>query len=241
MQGGHHASIGDSLSGSVYTKLLGWPSKMPTCATITLQDNQVNSHDQLKSKLPPVPDLNNRRYCRACQCTLPLSAFPSGTRRFLCKRHIWQRIQQPSKQRAMANNSHKRRLWTLWKKCWTDAKRTFKHDRILLLQRDIQETLAQLVDSSNDGCREASCPGLLRDSTADAQPTSDRNPPSPPDVQITVQKDSELDIALMPSNPQHPLSRDNVVVVDKNARRVLLRAFRLGGANKYISELGAMD
>ena len=59
--------------------------------------------------------------------------------------------------------------------------------------------------------------------------------------ETTSQKDRELDIALMPSNPQHPLSRDNVVVVDKTARRVLLEAFRQGGADKYISELGAMD
>ena len=61
------------------------------------------------------------------------------------------------------------------------------------------------------------------------------------DVQTTAQKDRELDIALMPSNPQHPLSRDNVVVVDKTARRVLLEAFREGGAAKYIDELGALD
>ena len=265
-------------------------------------DNQAHPHNQLKRKLPPVPDLDNRRFCRACGCTRPLSAFPSGPRRFLCKKHIWQRIQQPSKRRAMANNSHKRKLWTLWKKCWTDAKRTFKHERILLLQRDIEETLAQLEESSNNG-QGVSGPGPIRDSTVeetteaqptsaglihgstteattettteaqptsaglihdstteapaeaqprsdtnhptaalDAQPTSDRNhPTAASDVQTTAQKDRELDIALMPSNPQHPLSRDNVVVVDKTARRVLLEAFRQGGANKYISELGAMD
>ena len=154
----------------------------------------------------------------------------------------------------MANNS-KRKLWTLWKKCWTDAKKTFKHDRILLLQRDIQETLAQLEDSSNGG-QEASRQGLLRDSmaevhdtsdsntstvTPDMQLTSDRNPPSPPDVQITVQRDSEWDIALMPSNPEHSISRDNVVVVDETARRMLLKAFREGGAVNYVNELGAMD
>ena len=157
----------------------------------------------------------------------------------------------------MAKNNSKRKLWRLWKKCWTDAKKTFKHDRILLLQRDIQETLAQLEDSSNGG-QEASRQGLLRDSTAevhesdsntstvtpDMQHTSDRNPPSPPDVQITVQRDSEWckwDIALMPSNPEHPLSRDNVVVVDETARRMLLKAFREGGAVTYVNELGAMD
>ena len=68
-----------------------------------------------------------------------------------------------------------------------------------------------------------------------------RNPPSPPDVQSTAQKDSELDIAIMPSNPEHPLSRDNVVVVDETARRMLLKAFREGGAVNYVNELGAMD
>ena len=276
--------------------------KMPTCTfpQIHPQDNQADY--PLKSKLPPVPDLDNRRFCRACGCTRPLSAFPSGKRRFLCKNHIWQRVQQPSKQRAMAKDSHKRKLWTLWKKCWTDAKRTFKHERILLLQRDIEETLAQLEDSSNNG-QEVSCPGPIRDSTAEtltetqptsaglihdattlataetltetqptsaglihdsiteatteaqttsdtnhptaalnAQPTSDTNhPTAASDVQTTAHKDRGLDIALMPSNPQHPLSRDNVVVVDRNARRVLLEAFRQGGADKYISELGAMD
>ena len=170
----------------------------------------------------------------------------------------------------MANNS-KRKLWTLWKKCWTDAKKTFKHDRILLLQRDIQETLAQREDCSNGG-QEASRQGLIRDSTAevhatsdsntstvtpdaqptsdsntstvtpDAQPTYDLNPrTAPPDVQSTAQKDSELDIAIMPSNPEHPLSRDNVVVVDETARRMLLKAFREGGAVNYVNELGAMD
>ena len=148
---------------------------MPTCTMAYPQDNQAHPHNQLKSKLPPVPDLDNRRFCRACECTLPISAFPSGTRRFLCKKHIWQRIQQPSKRRALANNSHKRKLWTLWKKCWTDAKKMFKHERILLLQRDIEQTLAQLEDSSNNS-QEASCPGLIRDSTAEttteAQPTS---------------------------------------------------------------------
>ena len=271
-------------------------SKMPTCTMTYTQDSHANPNEQLKTKLPPVPDVDDRRYCRACECTLPLAAFPSGARRFLCKRHIWQRIQQPSKRRTLANNKHKKLLWTMWKKCWTDARKTFKRERILLLQRDIEQTLAQLEDSSNDGCQDASCPGLTRDSTADAQPTSDpkqataapgaqptsdrnpatadaqrtsdRNPATAdaqrtsdgnpatadaqptsdpnhatagPDVQTTAQKHRELGIALMPSNPQHPLSRDNVVVVDKNARRVLLRAFRLGGADKYISELGAMD
>ena len=208
--------------------------------TTYTQDTQASIHDLLKNKLAPVPDLDNRRYCRACQCTLPLSSFPSGTRRYLCKRHIWERIQGPSKRRALANNSHKRKLWTLWKKCWNDAKRTFNQDRILLLQRDIEETLAQLEGSSHD-CHDNGSPSqheLIRDSTADA---SDRNPPADPTTEKDRESDIIRDIALMPSDPQHPLSRDNVVVVDRHARRVLLEAFRRGGPSKYVSELGAME
>ena len=73
--------------GSVYTKLLGWRSKMRTCTMTYPQDKQANPHNQLKyklnskmttcatltrqdseahqadkqlkTKLPPVPDLDN--------------------------------------------------------------------------------------------------------------------------------------------------------------------------------------
>ena len=50
--------------------------------------------------LGPVPDLDNRRFCRACETTLPLEAFPPGTRRYLCRRHAWLRVKKPSKERA---------------------------------------------------------------------------------------------------------------------------------------------
>ena len=51
---------------------------------------------------------------------------------------------------------------------------------------------------------------------------------------------SKWHIALMPANPEHKLSRNNVVVVDKTTRRVLLQAFRQGGVAKYIAELGTV-
>ena len=194
----------------IYTEPLT-PSEMSTrTATIGTQA----SH-RLHPKLSPVPDLDNRRFCRACQCTLPVSAFPSGTRRYLCKRHIWERIQQPSKRRTLATNSHKKLLWMLWKLCWSDAKRTFKHERILLLQRDIEQTLAQIEESSQDSV-------------------------SPEPAAAKIPAASKWHIALMPANPEHKLSRNNVVVVDKTTRRVLLQAFRQGGVAKYIAELGTV-
>ena len=194
----------------IYTEPLT-PSEMSTrTATIGTQA----SH-RLHPKLSPVPDLDNRRFCRACQCTLPVSAFPSGTRRYLCKRHIWERIQQPSKRRTFATNSHKKLLWMLWKRCWSDAKRTFKHECILLLQRDIEQTLAQIEESSRDSV-------------------------SPEPAAAKIPAASKCHIALMPANPEHKLSRNNVVVVDKTTRRVLLQAFRQGGVAKYIAELGTV-
>ena len=249
--------------------------------------NQANQAKlTLKTKLPPVPDLENRRYCRACQIMLPVSAFPAGKRRYLCKRHIWERVQRPSKERARANVD-KRRLWTIWKTCYHDAMRTFKHRRILLLQRDIQQTLAQIdavadfvesnADVNQDVHQEAvsaksakSDPDVNQDvhqeavsaELAEASPefkpgvhqdvhqeaVSAKSAQFNPDVHQDVHQEAvsaesaqSNAIAFMPANPEQQLSRDNVVIVDKTARRVLLQAFREGGAQKYISELGALD
>ena len=101
-------------------------------------------------KLPPVPDRDNLRFCRACQATLPVAAFPSGKRRYLCRRHTWERIKQPSKQRALAD-PRRRCLWVIWKRCWTDAKKAFGHTRIALQQRDIAQALSGLDWSIDAG------------------------------------------------------------------------------------------
>ena len=252
-------------SQEVYTAVSCF-SKMPTCTATYAQDTQASSHDQLQTKLPPVPDLENRRYCRACQIMLPVSAFPAGKRRYLCKRHIWERVQRPSKERARANVD-KRRLWTIWKTCYHDAMRTFKHRRILLLQRDIQQTLAQIdavadfvesnADVNQDVHQEAVSaelaeaspefkPGVHQDVHQEA--VSAKSAQFKPGVHqdihqeaVSAESAQSNAIAFMPANPEQQLSRDNVVIVDKTARRVLLQAFREGGAQKYISELGALD
>ena len=272
-------------SQEVYTAVSCF-SKMPTCTATYAQDTQASSHDQLQTKLPPVPDLENRRYCRACQIMLPVSAFPAGKRRYLCKRHIWERVQRPSKERARANVD-KRRLWTIWKTCYHDAMRTFKHRRILLLQRDIQQTLAQIdavadfvesnADVNQDVHQEAvsaksakSDPDVNQDVHQEAVSAelAEASPEFKPGVHQDVHQEAvsaesaefksgvhqdvhqeavsaesaqSNAIAFMPANPEQQLSRDNVVIVDKTARRVLLQAFREGGAQKYISELGALD
>ena len=132
-------------------------------------------------KLPPVPDLGNRRFCRACGKTLPVEAFPAGRRRYLCRRHMYLRVKKPSKERALADPRRKL-LWALWKRCWGDARRVFGQECAV-----------------------------------------------PPGGAESAE------------NPTQPVSRANVVVVDRGARRGLLAAFRSGGAARYGEELGGLE
>ena len=93
--------------------------------------------------LPPVPDLDGRRFCRHCNATLPLASFPSGRRRYICRKHVWQCITKPSKLKCM-HDARKKRLWILWKQCWNDAKTVFKQSRVMIMQRDIDTLLEDL-------------------------------------------------------------------------------------------------
>jgi len=187
----------------------------------------------LHGKLPPVPDRDNLRFCRACQATLPVAAFPSGKRRYLCRRHTWERNKQPSKQRALADPQRKC-LWIIWKRCWTDAKKAFGHTRIALQQRDI----AQVLSGLDAG-------GATRDSMVVNQVASMQR--------IDVQHGSRAAVgaqtraqahpvscALLPANPTRAVSHENLVVVDGDARRGLLRAYREGGVARYVAALAEL-
>jgi len=99
--------------------------------------------------LPPVPDLDGRRFCRHCNTTLPLASFPSGRRRYICRKHVWQCVTKPSKLKCM-HDARKKRLWMLWKRCWTDAKTVFKQSRVMIVQSDIDALLGDLHDRRVD-------------------------------------------------------------------------------------------
>ena len=93
--------------------------------------------------LPPVPDLDGRRWCCHCSATLPLASFPAGRRRYICHKHVWQYITKPSKTRCLQDRS-KKRLWLLWKRCWTDARLTFGQTHVGIVQGDIDALLQDL-------------------------------------------------------------------------------------------------
>ena len=106
-----------------------------------------------KPRLPVIPDMDGLRFCRACQALLPVELFPAGARRYICRRHLWERVQLPSKLRLMANPRKKLR-WILWKRCWMDAKAIFGQPRISLLQNDIERILAKKLQRLPDATEE---------------------------------------------------------------------------------------
>jgi hypothetical protein len=206
----------------------------------------------LHGKLPPVPDRDNLRFCRACQATLPVAAFPLGKRRYLCRRHTWERNKQPSKQRALADPQRKC-LWVIWKRCWTDARKAFGHTRIALLQRDIAQALsaldagASVVSKSvagSSGARGAES-GATRDSMLvrlkrmDVQDGSRAAKSAMPPVHDPPML-LPATCAILPANPTHIVSHENLVVVDGDARRGLLRAYREGGVARYVAALAEL-
>ena len=173
----------------------------------------VDPHTQ-HVKLSRVLCLDGRRFCRACRTTLPVEAFPAGNRRYLCNKHMWVLVNEPSKQRALAD-PHKKLLTVLWKRCWDDAKTTFGQARIALRQRDIAEVLSGL--DFRKSMSQSSDRSGSRDRSRDTS--------------------NILAIALMPADPTQPLSHENLTVVGNDARPSLLRAFRDGGVEQYVAGL----
>lgn len=142
-----------------------------------------------------VPDVDGHRFCRYCNDSLPVAMFPSGRRRYICRKHIWLCITKPSKVRTM-QDTRKKLLWLLWKRSWTDAKSVFSQDKVCIVQADIAAVVARLPASTDAG-----------------------------------------KMCVVPADPAAPLSKDNVELVHKTARRQLVHAFRDGGAAQYARDL----
>jgi len=100
---------------------------------------------KLKAVKPPkrqsidTPDADNRRFCRECREFLPITDFPGGVRRYICRQHMYQRVKKPAILRAKADGK-KQVLHQLWYRCWADAKR-FGQTQIKLTQGEIAEIL----------------------------------------------------------------------------------------------------
>jgi len=99
-------------------------------------------------------------------------------------------------------DARKKKVWMLWKRCWTD-KSIFKQSRVMIVQSDI----VALLD----------------------------------DLEVGVHENDQLDnISILPVNPTQVLCKENARIVDKLARRQLVRACRQGGPERYTLELSEM-
>ena len=179
-----------------------------------------------RAKLPTVPDLDHRRFCRACQAVLPLDAFPAGKRRYLCRKHMWERVKRPHKER-LRSDPRKKQICRLWKQCWDDARRTFQQTRVVLTQGDIAAVLSMIdVDA------------LKKDAKMGASGTDAARTDA---ARTDASKQMLAGIALLPANPTQRLSNENHVVVDAGTRLELLRAFRKEGVGTYVEALERLD
>jgi hypothetical protein len=95
-----------------------------------------------KGNSEPIPDVDGSRFCRHCKKRLPLSAFPVGPRRYICKAHLYERFTLPAKLRVQADEK-RRILNKLWARCSSDAKK-LGQTRIQLTQREIAGILEHM-------------------------------------------------------------------------------------------------
>ena len=82
---------------------------------------------------------NDGRFCRHCRKFLPITAFPAGRRRYICREHLYQRVKLPARLRVQADDK-RRDLVKLWARCRTDSK-NLGQTRIELNQSEIAEIL----------------------------------------------------------------------------------------------------
>jgi len=67
-----------------------------------------------------VPDRDGVRFCRVCQEFKPVSIFPAGPRRFVCRTHFWER-QGKIRKLLLFTNTRKRAVICLWKQLYEDS------------------------------------------------------------------------------------------------------------------------
>ena len=192
----------------------------PCVDALTGRESHGESHGGAhgsSDKLKPVPDINGQRWCRACEAMLPVSAFPTGKRRYLCRQHLWRRCTRPCKERRLGETNH-RHVCRLWRRCWEDAKLSFGQKGITLLQKHI----ARMLQDWKDGNQNVK-------SAANLDRSSDY-----------VLKNFSDCAAIVPFDPGKVLSPANVAVVDMPGRTALLRACKNGDSKRYAQALGEM-
>ena len=215
----------------------GGPQKQAlTCAN--------DAADHCSHKLPPVPNVDGQRWCRACQAMLPVSAFPTGKRRYLCRQHLWLRCTRPCKERRLSDSNH-RHVCRLWRRCWEDAKLRFGQEKITLVQKHIAKMLENVRGGNQNVKFTAHVPENADDGNQNVKSAA-HVPENADDGSQNVKFAANLDrscdyvlrnfsdcAAIVPVDPEKVLSPANAAVVDMPGRKVLLQACKWGGRKAY--------
>jgi len=202
----------------------GPQQQAPMCVDAT------SGHHERSHKLKPVPDIDGQRWCRACGKMLPVSAFPAGKRRYLCRQHLWQLCTRPCKQRRLSDTNH-RHVYRLWRRCWEDAKVSFGQKKITLVQKHIAEMLKNVHDGNQNVKFAANMLKTVHDGNhVKCAANLDRS------CDYVLQNFSDC-AAIVPVDPDKVLSPANAAVVDMPGRSVLLRACKVGGNKAYVRAL----
>ena len=162
---------------------------------------------------------------------LPVSAFPTGKRRYLCRQHLWLRCTRPCKERRLSDSNH-RHVCRLWRRCWEDAKLRFGQEKITLVQKHIAKMLENAHNGSQNVKFTAHVPENAHNGSQNVKFAAnlDRS------CDYVLQNFSDC-AAIVPLDPEKVLSPANAAVVDMPGRKVLLRACKLGGNQAYVRAL----
>jgi hypothetical protein len=177
---------------------------------------------------PRIPDHVGCRYCTTCKEFLPVTNFPSGKRRYSCKKHRWELFGKKAKTKHMANAESKL-LETIWLKAYSDSK----------LFKPVWKYSSTTPESSSSVAKvnitHKEIKKLLKFMVNSFQITSNL---------VSMYSDLlELgkSTALVPVNPTEIVSRSNAALVPSPVKRQLLKAFRADGVQGYASVLRLVE
>jgi hypothetical protein len=166
-----------------------------------------------KLRVPDAP--GGIRFCTACDNFLPVSQFPVGPRRFLCKTHMWATAGKKAKAKRMAD-TNKMILFRLWGKAYDDSKRFNR------AWRTPDDTDAQSINHAHISITQREIEQLLHIATNYSSEAVYDN-----------HREFARRIAVVPVNPKEVLSLCNAALVPNTIKRQLFRSWKLDGLEGY--------
>jgi hypothetical protein len=88
-----------------------------------------------------IPDHNGQRWCHDCNDFLPVSAFPSSTKRYQCSTHLQKRMRS-ARQILHEKDGELRKATRMHHAAYEDARAVFKRKGVSISQKAVRELFA---------------------------------------------------------------------------------------------------